>query len=215
MNHTVKTSPHDLKSTVFSIVPFPITEVKPGLFPNTFSLPASKNNKPVALTIGTCIHYVYIDGDRGSLQVRDSSAEVAKSICEDYINSQLGINEGAYPGLAWLPGEITAEQFADQWPQTLAELKVAQRNWFGILCRIADTDWKRYQQHNVISEFQRIAARDIGLKPEAHLWMDQAVPEAELTCPMCGSAHKPAQVICLGCKFILNQDEYAEANFAR
>lgn len=217
MNHQIKIANHELRSTVISIVPFPITEVKPGLFPNTFTIKPSRNNVPEVLHVGTCVHYVYIDGDRGSLQVRDSSAEVCKSIVEDYINSQLGIDLESYPGITWMPGEITREQFVIEWPEAFKDLKVAQHNWFKILCRIADTDWKRYQQHNAISETQRIAAIAIGLDPKTHMWMDQSAPADapdSPRCPKCNSIVSPQQVVCLGCRFILNKASYDPTEFA-
>lgn len=218
MNHSIKTTNHDLMSTVVSIVPFPIVEVKPGLYPSTFSIPPSRDNIPQVIHIGTCIHYVYIDGDRGSLQVRDSSAEVAKSIVEDYINSQLGISLEAHPGLTWLPGQVSPGMFLHEWPELYKEMQQNQYNWFKTLCRMADTDWKRYQQHNAISETQRVAAQHIGLDPKMHAWMDQSVSPLdkanELHCPKCNSLVAPTQVVCLGCRFILNKEQYDPAEFA-
>jgi hypothetical protein len=199
---------------VVSIVPFKISETKPGLVPPLYEIEASVKGEPQILVIGTAIHYVYIDETRGSLQVRDSSAEVARSIVEDYSSAQLEIGDGIYPGLFWIPGEYSAKEIITKFPDQLAAAKIAQHRWFLKLTQLADKDWNRYHQHNVISDFQRRAAEIIGLSADQHDWMNQATTLNSTTCPACNALVKIDAVVCSTCRCILNPEKHKTLSFA-
>lgn len=175
-----------LNSTVISLVPFPINEEKPGLFPPRFQIKASDMKTPEILHVSTCGHFVYLDESRGSLRVPDPSDLVARSICEDYIESQLCIDDEARPALFWVPDEVTAEQVLDQFKVEIVRRLLSQKKWFLNICKLADNDWSRYHQHNVISDMQRKCATFIGWTKEAHEWMEPHITMDSITCPYCG-----------------------------
>lgn len=220
MNRTISTIPtNDLKCTVVSIVPFAIKEAKPGLIPPTYEIAASEKGEPQILHIGTAVHYVYIDADRGSLQVRDSPQEVARSIVEDYVSSQLEVGDGVFPGIFYVPGEFSVEEIKSKFEEELAQLKIAQYKWLLQLTRLADKDWSQYQKPNVISAFQRKAAEIIGLKVEQHPWMNPEIkeiaPVIELSsCPGCGSGVRDGIAVCPSCKCVLDAEKYKTLAFA-
>src|SRR6185369_11850581 len=128
----------ELKCTVVSLVPFELLEYKPGLIPPAFLIEASDGVIPTLLHVGNSLHYVYLDDTRGSLPVRGPSDAVARSIVNDYIDSQLGISDDAKPGIFWVPGEWNLAEINIKFKDQLEKAKVEQKNWFINCCRIAD-----------------------------------------------------------------------------
>lgn len=206
----------DLRCTVISIVPFIIDETKPGLIPSRYVIPPSVNGEPQILHVGTAIHYVYIDETRGSLQVRDPSFEIAKSIVQDYVNSQLGISEDAGPGIMYVNREMSLAEVKLNLKLELMRLKLHQNRWFENICRIADDDWTRYQKHTVISDFQRVAAETLGWDSTKHPWMKiQATELKPNKCPACNTMVSENIVVCPACKCILDKEKYEKLAFAK
>lgn len=193
-----------LNCTVASLVPFDIREEKPGLYPPRYPLKASNMIKPEVLIVGVAYHYVYLDQDRKSLRVANPSDLVAKSIVEDYVTSQLGVDTTARPALFWFPEELTAEQIIVKHPDVVKENLRLQKQWMLNISRIADNDWNRYHQHNVVSDFQRKCAECIGWKAEDHEWMNQPVLET-IKCPACFSSAPLGALICPTCRNVLDE----------
>jgi hypothetical protein len=205
-----------LACTVVSFVPFPIKEEKPGLIPGRFFIKDSDTKEPEVLQIEKAIHFVYLDENRGSLQVRDPADEVARSIVEDFCTAQLGISEGCHPGIFWVPGAYSVKEIKEQFGKQCIEAKIAQMRWLTKICQIADDDWNKYHQHNVVSDFQRTAAHIIGWKPEEHEWMNKRqVNEDSTRCPACQTLVSPSLVVCTSCKCILRPEEYKKLQFAQ
>lgn len=200
--------------TVVSIVPFELKESKPGLIPGNFIVPASDGKNPVCLIVKEARHNVYLDDSRGSLPIRDASDEVARSIVDDFIDSQLGRTETAYPGIFWVPGEHTPESIKKEHSIRLAQAAMAQKEWFNNICKIADDDWSRYRRHNVISDFQRKAGEFLGLRREEHEWMSPALTMSSERCPSCQTLVTPGTVICQVCKFVLDKNKYKAEDYA-
>src|SRR5579872_591570 len=86
--------------TIVSLVPYDIYESKPGMSPTEFKVPACKDKtKPSVLVVAEGSYGIYIDGDRGRLKARIPSTEVSRSVVEDYVNSQLAVDNTARPAL--------------------------------------------------------------------------------------------------------------------
>jgi len=200
--------------TVVSLLPFPLAEFKPGLIPGIYNLPASNGEVPSVLVVGDAKHNVYIDETRGSLGVRDASDEVARSIVEDFLAAQLGVGDGCHPGIFWVAGSWTAGEIAQKFSSELLQAKIAQKRWFIEVCKIADNDWNRYHQHNVISDFQRRAAELLGYTKESHEWMAPSLVMASQKCPACASSVAQGITICPNCRCILDKDKYSKLEFA-
>lgn len=202
-------------STIVSVVPFDIKEDKPGLIPNLYTIPGCRGKDFEILIVGQGHHFVYIDEDRGSLRVPTPSNEIARSLVEDYVNSQLAVEPPeVQPGIFWVPGQLSSGEVKLLHHDRVDQVKQAQKRWFINLCKIADDDWARYHQHKCISDFQRFAAHSIGYRTEEHEWL---TPEVALTadrCPACAMAVAPQLVICPNCKCILNPEKYKELQFA-
>lgn len=209
------------KSTVISVVPFPIDETKPGLIPGHFHIDASVDEEPTCLVVGDSMFYVYIDAERGNLRVPAPSYQVAKSICFDYLSAQLEAKEDCHPGLFWKQGTWTPERVKRELKDELAYFKRTQYDWFTELVKRADDDWEKTRAHYAISDIQRFALRaiDPGNK-QNRPWIiathDDVLTEAASTipCGACGSDVPTNAVICRYCQFVLNQDKYNQMNFA-
>lgn len=218
MNHQIKSvSNSELRCTLVSIVPFAIREYKPGLIPDTYYIPPASEEKPQILHIGNARHNVYIDETRGSLSVRDGSDEVARSLVEDFINSQLEVGEGCYPGLFWIPGELSISEVKVRYQEEWNRIRLAHRQWLLAITKLADRDWKRYQNPMVVSDFQREAGRILGLKEAEHGWMGAQIEDARpmTECPACGMKINLGLAICPNCKVILDADKAKELTFAK
>jgi hypothetical protein len=175
-----------LNSTVISFVPFDINEEKPGLYPPRYHIKASDMKEPSLLPIGTANHFVYLDESRGTLRVPDPSDQVARSIVEDYIESQLCVDDDSKPALFWVPEEIDAQRVKETFKVEIVRKLLSQKRWFLNVAKLADNDWSRYHQHNVISEFQRKCADFIGWNHKEHEWMSPMITMKSSSCPFCG-----------------------------
>lgn len=206
----------EIKCTIVSFVPFELLEIKPGLIPPAFLIEKSDGINPTILHVGHSLHYVYLDDTRGSLPVRGPSDLVAESIVRDYVDSQLGIDEGSAPGIFWVPGEWNVTEIKIKFPELWKNALAKQENWFRNCCRIADDDWNKYHQHNVISSSQRLMAEMLGLDPKEHIWMSPVVVNKSdiPKCFACFSVlNDPNQSVCHICKAVLRPSE--ELTFAK
>jgi hypothetical protein len=185
-----------LDSTVISLVPFPISEEKPGLYPPRYHIDPSDMKTPSLLHVGTANHFVYLDESRGSLRVPDPSDQVARSIVEDYIEAQMSIDDVARPALFWVDRKVTAEQVLEEFKVDIVRYLLHQKKWFLNVAMLADNDWSRYHQHNVISTFQRRCADLIGWNPKEHEWMAPMTTMKSTACPYCGVSVPDRLAIC-------------------
>lgn len=206
------------RSTVISIVPWAISEFKPGLNPSNFFIPASVDGEPQCVLIGDCIHYVYIDHDRGSMRVTDPSYIVARSIVTDYNSAQMEANVGCHPGLFWRVGEYTPARVKTELQEELATVRNIQKAWFEAIIRVGDDDWEKTHQHYSISDFQRSAARIIDPENKRNRpWIVYTAPEGDVNttlCPACGSDIPKSVVVCRYCRYVVDPERHAKMQFA-
>lgn len=200
----------EIKCTVVSFVPFELLEKKPGLVPPAFLIEASDTKIPSVLHVGNSLHYVYLDATRGSLPVEGPSNKIARSIVDDYISSQLGVTEVSRPALFWVPGMYTPGEILQRFSAECKEAQALQMNWFEACCRIADDDFAKHKQHNVVSSSQRKMATYLGWDPKQHDWMmPKSVSDARSPkCFACYSVlNNPEQSICHVCKAVLKENK--------
>jgi hypothetical protein len=204
-------------STVISLVPFPIDEVKPGLIPGQFHIDASDGKTPVCLSIGDSFFYVYIDAERGNLRVPAPSYQVAKSICFDYLGAQIEAREECHPALFWKQGRWTPERALKELSEEIEYFSRVQHTWFEELVKRADDDWEKTRAHYAISDIQRHALRVIDpANYQRRPWVIARPEENKITttlCPTCGSDVPSMAVVCKYCRFILKPDQYNASLF--
>jgi hypothetical protein len=149
------------------------------------------------------------------LGVRDASDEVARSIVEDFLTSQLGCSDGVHPGLFYVVGEYTAKEIVEKFSDELNQSKTVQQRWFIEICKIADNDWNRHHQHNVISDFQRKAAELLGYRKEDHEWMAPSLVMSSQRCPACNISVSAGVIVCPNCRCVLDKEKYKTFEFAK
>jgi len=201
-------------ATVVSIVPFPIVETKPGIYPGTFVIPAAENNVPEVLVVGESVYFVEVD-DKRSIKVKCSPNDIARAIVDDYTKSNLEYSPSrdSGPGIFWLPGRVTTKQAQKDFKHELERAIMQQNNWFLALIKLADDDWEKTRQHKTISDTQRHAARTLQLDRP---WLIKTeVPVAStVNCAACQSAISPEAIICPNCKCIRDMNKWKQLSFA-
>lgn len=205
-------------ATLVSIVPFPIAEFKPGIYPGFFQIPAARSSElPEILVVGESVYHVEIDENR-TITVKCTPEDVAKSIVDDYIISNLAYTskteteDVAAPGVTWFPGKLNIGDIISKYSKALVELKEQQDRWFKKLIRIADDDWEKTRQHKFISDMQRFAAKSLNLERP---WVISPKHESGSTkCLACQSLISVEAIICPSCKMIINMEKYKKLQFA-
>lgn len=198
--------------TVVSLLPFELLEEKPHMLPSAFKVPAAKGyDKPGILHVEEGIHYIpnpLIDEGKPGSSIRQTTSpnEMARSIVEDYASAHVALSDNGGPGLFWVEGRLTAKQIVEEYADLLGEYKQRQKNWFRNLCALADADWQKNHNMLAVSDLQRAAARDLGIKKD---WVEFVAQET-MNCPFCTVAIPPAAVKCPNCSEIVDKKRYDE-----
>lgn len=199
-------------ATVISLLPVPIHERKPGLYPGTYQIPAAKERGDInTLIIQEGIHYVP-QLDHPPYKAITPPGEIAKAVVGDYIESVLGRDEDAEPGLFWTFGEYSPDLAMIELKDEIHDASVKQNRWFVNLVRIGDTEWARNpNNHNVITDLMRHAAKSLGLDKE---WLIDIENIALIYCPACRTSISSKAVVCGSCGCVVNKEAYSKLEFA-
>lgn len=198
---------HD-KSSVISIFPKPIHEVKHTIQPSDYDIPAGTYDKPAILIIESASWWRDVDPEQPLLEIPCSSFQVAESVVRDFCNSMIACDMGnAKPGLFCMPTVVNADRLKKdidltiKYKTLLDEAKVKQNNWYRELVKQADALWARSNNNPlVIADDMRLAARELGL--DGKEWLGAFQNVEMVRCIACGSLRNPAYPICATCKYI-------------
>ena len=195
------TNPLD-KTTVVSLFPREIDEIKHTIQPGRFLIPAGSLEKPGILVVGSSSWWKEIDQDQPLLEIPVSSIQIGESIVRDYCNGILGCNMGdTMPGLFYVPGEWSLNDIKTKSKALIEAANTKQRNWYQVLIRLADTLWARTNGNPLtISEDMRLAARELNLINKEWIKDTQAVEL--IRCIACGHLKNPLYPVCSNCKAI-------------
>lgn len=193
------------KSTVVSILPKYIDEIKHTIQPGRFEIQAGTYLKPAILVVGPSSWWKELDNDQPMLEIPVSSIRIADSIVKDYCNGILACNMGdAMPGLFYLPGEWTVEKIKKEGITKLNDAAAKQRNWFNALVKMADVLWARTNGNPLtISDDMRLAAKELNLE-SGKAWTKDTQTMELVRCKACGSLKNPEFPVCSVCKAIDN-----------
>jgi len=192
--------------TVFSIVPFLIDEYKPGLYPGHFRIePCTNDTQPQRLSIGASEHMMYIGGQKNPVRIVTPSYQIAKALVDDFFDGQLFSEPDKKPGLCWLQGNISQEEFLTKHKDIYARIKATQKAWFILVVKKTEDDWKKYKNSRVVTDHARFAVRALGIPiPE---WMETDEIGGNFTkCPACSTMNDPSNVVCSGCSVIFSPE---------
>lgn len=190
------------KSTVVSIYPKEIDEVKHTIQPGRFLIPAGTYEKPAVLVVGPSSWWREIDMEQPLLEIPVSSIQIADSIVKDYCNGILACNMGdSMPGLFYLPGEVKVEQLKKEFSHKIDAALTKQRVFWSNLIKLADMLWARSSGNPLaISDDMRLAARELNLTANKD-WMKDFTMISMVRCKACGSLKNPEFPICATCRF--------------
>ncbi len=196
------TNPLD-KSTVISIYPKSIDEVKVTIEPGRFYVGAGTYENPALLVVGPSSWWREVDEDQPLLEIPVSSIMIADSVVRDYCNGILGCNMGdMMPGLFYVPGEQTVETVKKNYKAELDKAQAKQRNWYSLLLKMADSLWARSNGNPlVVSDDMRMAARELGVAATKN-WMKDFTMVEMVRCKACGALKNPQYPICQTCRAI-------------
>lgn len=200
-----------LDVAVVSVFPFAINEDKPGVIPRYYHIPPVKQGDIEILKIGSTMMLIDLADRPEKLKVDVSPAIIATSLIRDFATSQLAYDSESAPGLFAVSGQgLTKDKIKKEYPEEIERARQRQNNWFRKLVFLADDDWSKYHQHRLVSNLQRIAAKNLGLERE---WLvDVAPPKA---CPACGSSLPNANVaVCFRCGAVINESLAKTFKFA-
>jgi hypothetical protein len=195
------TNPMD-KSTIVSIYPKEINEVKHTIEPGRFVIPAGSYENPAILVVGPSSWWREIDEEQPLLEIPVSSIQIADSVVKDYCNGILACNMGdSMPGLFYVPGEFNLEGIRKSFAQQLESTKVKQHKFYSELVKLADALWARSQGNPLaISDDMRLAARELNLSGTKD-WMKDFTMINMVRCKACGQLKNPEFPICASCRF--------------
>ena len=200
------------KSTIVSILPKEIYEVKHTIEPGTFRIPPGSYESPSLLIVGSSSWWREINQDQPMLEFPVSSIQVSNSVINDYCNGLFGCNMGdCMPGLFCILGEIDIKEVKAKYSVKLMEVKVIQDNWFKVLVRAADSLWARSNGNPlVISDEMRLGARVLNMNDKP--WLKDFQTVEKVPCKACGSLRDPGFPICAVCKAVADPEMAVKLN---
>jgi hypothetical protein len=197
------------KSTVFSIFPREIDEVKHTIQPGRFIIPPGTFDHPSYLIVGPSSWWKEVDINQPLLEIPQSSIQIADSIIKDYCNSLLGSDMGqARPGLFYVPGSCTPDVAKTQYKDKFEDANDKQKRWYEILARMADALWARSNGNPMtISEDMKLAARELGLTNKD--WLKDHYTLQMIRCKACQQLVNDTVIVCPNCKVILRPEDFS------
>lgn len=189
------------KTTIVSIYPYEIDEVKNTISPGRFIIPAGSYDNPSVVVVGPSSWWREIDEEQPLLEIPVSSIQIADSIIKDYCNGILGCNMAdAMPGLFYIPGSFNLTDVRKSYKHELDAALVRQRNWYLMLVKLADSLWARSNGNPLaISDSMRNAAKELNLEKD---WMKDFRMIETTRCKACGSLLNPMFPVCPTCHAI-------------
>ena len=157
------------------------------------------HGEPYATTRVTPRTAVMDLGDKRTLEVPISAAEVAEDLCRE-INADGG--DDSYFGVFVAAGEAPNEEELEQARQRLAA-------FYRRLVAAADREWERSHSYLFINDVERRAALYLGVEKE---WFYQ--PRETVECPGCGEKIKPGFAVCKTCGAILDRAKAVKLGLA-
>lgn len=190
------------KSTIVSIYPKLIDEVKHTIQPGRFIIEPGSPEAPTLLVVGPSSWWRDIDEEQPILEIPVSSIQIADSIVRDYCNGVLGANMGdSMPGLFYIPGEFTVKDIVTKYSKELDAAKIKQKKFWENLINMADSLWANSNFNpRAISEDMRIAARQLAVDNKD--WMSNFTMVEQVRCFACGTLKNPKFPVCAACRAI-------------
>lgn len=204
------------KSTIFSIYPKNIREVKCTLEPGVFEVPSGTYEIPSRLVVGPSSWWKDVssgDDIQPMVEIPTSSILIADSVVRDYCNGILACDMGnSMPGLFWLPGNLSVSELKNNHKHVLEVAHQRQRNWFNALIKMGDALWARSSGNPLaISEDMKLAAQEMNIVRD---WTKNFEHVEMVSCKACGQLIRSNILVCSNCKIILKPEEFKKLNLS-
>ncbi len=201
------------KSTIVSILPKEVDEVKHTIQPGRFIIPPGSYDNPAILVVGPSSWWREIDEDQPLLEIPVSSIQIADSVVKDYCNGILACNmSDCMPGLFYVPGAKqnpkgealkmdTLDWIKKEYKSELDKALVRQKNWYAMLIKMADALWARSNGNPLaVSDDMRLAAKEMNIQTKD--WMKDFQMVDMVRCFACGALKNPLYPVCAACRAI-------------
>lgn len=208
---TIRQAPNPMdRSTIVSVYPKDIKEVKHTIQPGVFHIPAGTSEKPTVVVIGPSSWWRDVNPDEPILEIPIHSIQIADSVINDYVQGLYAAKKGiAMPGLFFVPGALSVNDVKIHHKERLATAVAMQKQWFKNLIDIADVLWSRSNGNPLaISQDMRIAARELQMVDKP--WMANSKNLQLEPCPACGFFRDNRFPVCSNCKTVVDVKSYKE-----
>jgi len=200
--------------TVVSLLPWKLTEEKPGLYPGQFNIAAAPKDGISILVVGESVFQFYV-GDGRFMPMKEPADVIARSICRDYKLAKLGFKIGEEgtvgPGLFFVEGKFTEEEVKSRFVKQIQDARKEQMDWFEALMNLADDIFARTGRHQAVSDEMRHVCNLLG---QTRPWnFDINTLKQTSECPACLSQIPQRAIVCAQCKTIVNQAEFDKRKF--
>lgn len=203
--------------TVVSVCNYPIMgENKPTVQHEPIRIPAADPELGIStFIVKPAILHEFMGATDKEYRIKKvpvDAKEMAEAIVLDYCNAQLCLEDGAKPGLFCVEGEFTPEEILEQFPTLVKQAKINHTLWAKKLIAMADDEWATEKRHRRIGAQMRNAAQYFGLDRE---WVDPTkFISTAIDCPACGEKLSPKVAVCKYCRCVVNEELFAELEFA-
>lgn len=203
------------KTTIVSVYPREVIDIKATLFPSRFIIPAAKNDDFSLLIIEGASYFIpSMIGSQAPTEVQVNSMMLAESILHDSIPSMNLVTSNARPGVFCIPGEydrtsILKYKHADgrSFKELLELARTWQQNYWTSVIDEADYFWSKSNGNpKVIPEDAKLAVNILGLE-KAKPWMNNVVASQLINCKACGEMINPIYPVCRHCKAIIDPEK--------
>lgn len=198
------------KSTIVSIYPKIVHEIKHTIFPGEFIIPPGTYDKPSLLVVGSSSWWQEMQEGQPDIEVPQSSVVVANAIINDWAAPVMGASiPDAMPGLFFVHGELTLADVKTKHKDALDRAKVRQTNWFQKLIEMADVLWANSNGNpRSISDDMKLAAHELGIVAKG--WLANVTAFKMKNCSFCGFLTNHEFPICQNCKNVINPEKAKE-----
>lgn len=195
------------KTTIVSVYPREIVDIKPTLFPGRFVIPAARLGEFSLLIIEGASYFIPSQIEKQPpTEVQVNSMMLAESILHDSIPAMNLVTSSSRPGVFCIPGEwneksILKYRHADgrSFDELLSLARVWQQEYWTRVIDEADYFWSKSSGNpKTIPEDAKMAAKILGVE-KVKPWMHNVVASELVNCRACGEMVNPAYPVCRFC----------------
>lgn len=206
------------KTTIVSIYPREVVDIKPTLFPARFVIPAAPIDSFSLFIVEGASYFIPSQiAKQPPTEVQVNSMMLAESILRDSIPSMNLVSATHRPGIFAIPGEynrITILKYTHADGRKFQDLLEAAKEWqqayWTDIMNEADYFWSSSNGNpKAIPDDAKLAAKILGME-KTKPWMNNVVASELTNCVACGEMINPKFPVCKFCNRVIDQKKYDE-----